>query len=118
MEKGKILGFIPRRIVRNFGGNETDQSKSSPFTVILNLNLRSNNPRKNPLDKKAIGFGAAGVGLIATFSPTLIAVANGRLPEHMLSLGQKTVEVGRTVGCTLASDWNACLQQIIRDRPH
>jgi hypothetical protein len=117
MVNSKIFGIIPRKIVRNFGGNETNQSKSSPFTVILNLNLRSNTPRKIPLDKKAIGFGAAGAGLVAVLSPFVVAAANGRLPEHFLSVKQKTGEVVRTVGCTLASDGNVCLQQIIQDRP-
>lgn len=101
----------------NFGNNPSDNKKGSPVSITINLHLRSNNPKKFPLNKKAITFGAAGAGLVAVLSPFVVSTANGRLPEHVLSVKQKTGEVVRTVGCTLASNGNACLQQIIQDRP-
>lgn len=117
MSQNGLFRFFPRGLTMNFGNNPADNKKGSPVSITINLHLRSNTPRKIPLDKKAIGFGAAGAGLVAVLSPFVVAAANGKLPEHVLSIKQKTGEVVRTVGCTLASDGNACLQQIIQDRP-
>jgi hypothetical protein len=116
MRQSRLFGIFPSGFTVNFG-RDKNLNRSIPFNLIINIHLRSNNPKKIPLDKKTIAFGAAGLGLVAAFSPTLIATANGRLPEYILSVKQKTGEVFRTVGCTLASDGNACLQQIIQDRP-